>query len=89
MKTMNDAKWELMLNGVHALILLNDGYKISIIMSIGSCGGDEGLWELGVFKDDDYSGVDLPSVPGGVKGWLEFSKLEELIEKVQADLKLG
>ena len=45
--------------GLQALIDF-DSYQLSVVQHSGSYGGDQGLWEIGVFKGSDM--VELPPV---------------------------
>jgi hypothetical protein len=60
-------------------------YQLSIVKSDFSYGGNQGLYEIAVFKD--HNQVELPGItePGDtVKGFLNESEVEVIMKKMQA-----
>lgn len=63
--------------GDYDLSIINDGY-----------GGNRGMYEIGVFKDDDM--VELPGVTAEgdtVKGFLTESEVDEILLKMYSITK--
>ena len=70
-------------NGVQAIIPIGD-YELSIVKSDFSYGGDQGLWEIGVFKDAGM--VELPGITvegDTIKGYLTEDDVDDIIAKMQ------
>ena len=58
-------------------------YQLSIIKNSTSYGGQQGLYEIGVFKDGDM--VEMPGITeegDSVKGWLSESDISGIIKKM-------
>ena len=68
--------------GLQALIDF-DSYQLSVVQHSGSYGGDQGLWEIGVFKGSDM--VELPPVTvegDTIRGFLTEDEVAEMIVKM-------
>jgi len=59
-----------------------NGYDISIVRNSLSYGGDKGLYEIGVYKDDKMS--DPLGWNDTVKGWLTPKDVEKELELIEA-----
>ena len=58
-------------------------YQLSIIKNSTSYGGQQGLYEIGVFKDGDM--IEMPGITeegDSVKGWLSESDVSGIIKKM-------
>ncbi len=69
-------------NGVQALMQFGD-YELSIVKSDFSYGGKQGLYEIGVFKDNEM--VSLPGITeehDTVKGFLSEDNVVGIIKKM-------
>ena len=70
-------------NDVQAWAKFANGYEVSIIRNQLSYGGDKGLYEIGVYKNDKM--VDPLDWGDTVKGWLTPEGVEkelDLMEKL-------
>jgi len=70
-------------NGVQAIIPIGD-YELSIVKSDFSYGGDQGLWEIGVFNGAGM--VELPGITvegDTIKGYLTEDDIDDIIAKMQ------
>ena len=68
--------------GVQALLGFGD-YKLSIIQNETSYGGGKGLYEIGVFKNNNM--VEMPGITAKgdtVKGFLTESDVNVIIKKM-------
>jgi hypothetical protein len=68
--------------GLNAILPFGE-YELSIIQNDMSYGSKEGLYEIGVFKNDDM--VELPGITyenDSVRGHLDEAGVEEIIEKM-------
>ena len=71
-------------NGVQALMQFGD-YELSIVKSDFSYGGKQGLYEIGVFKDNEM--VSLPGITeehDTVKGFLSEDNVVGIIKKMSS-----
>jgi len=71
-------------NGVQAMLKFGDDYKLSIVKSDFSYGGNKGLYEIGVFKS--HTMVELPGItqPGDtIKGFLSSEEVNGIITKMK------
>jgi hypothetical protein len=69
-------------NGVQALMQFGE-YELSIVKSDFSYGGKQGLYEIGVFKDNEM--VSLPGITeehDTVKGFLSEDNVVGIIKKM-------
>jgi len=69
--------------GKQALVYFGDDYKLSVVSNEGSYGGDRGLYEIGVFKNNDM--VEMPGITevgDTVKGFLTESDVDVIIKKM-------
>ena len=92
MKTFKDLKFKPYNNGIVGKtdIHTNNGtYEISVAMSPDTYGGNSGLWEIAVFREEEgYTDQTIKCLKGGgVEGWLTFSELEKKIIEIQNELK--
>ena len=87
MKKFSDAKFTVttLPAGIDGKIKLDNGLEISIIMKEGSYGGENGLWEVGVFDGNETVDLDCLS-GGGVEGYLTFDQLEAKLIEIQEEL---
>lgn len=80
----NDIKFDNYLDGVATRI--NFGHlNLSVIKHSGSYGGKIGLYEIGVFDDNNTHMVELPGITqqgDTVKGFLNESEVESIIKKM-------
>ena len=68
--------------GIQSVVGFGD-YQLSIIKNSTSYGGQQGLYEIGVFKDGDM--VEMPGITeegDSVKGWLSESDISGIIKKM-------
>ena len=65
--------------GVQGFVDLVNGYKLSVIQSPYSYGGDKGLWEIGLMAAGN-SLVHVSEWYDQVKGYLTESEVEKEIE---------
>ena len=75
-------------NDVQAWTDIN-GYDVSIVRNQLSYGGEKGLYEIGVYKDDEM--VDPLNWGDTVKGWLTPEGVEkelDLMERLKSDEEL-
>ena len=72
--------------GTQHLYRFANGYGASVVQGIGTYGGEQGKWELGVMKFDgeDYSLTYDTPVTGDVIGWLDPEGVAELLVKIAA-----
>jgi len=69
-------------NGVQTILEFGD-YELSIIKSDFSYGGQQGLWEIGVFHNGEMVEVSGITNDGDtIKGYLNESEVNEIIEKM-------
>lgn len=79
---VNFREWPAM-GGVFAKHQMPNGYGISVIRFNGSCGGDEGLYQLGVTDESGQLVYDTP-ITDNVIGWMTEADVLEVAEKVAA-----
>lgn len=90
MKTIKDAVWQIMTNpaGVCGKIELENGMEISCAMNQATYGSNVGLWEICVFRKNDWQSVKMNCLSGcDVEGWLSFSDMEKKIEEIQKEME--
>jgi hypothetical protein len=71
-------------DGIQGLVVLNNGYTLSIVKGEHTYGGDKGLYEMAIF----YAGNIVEEHPilegtSGVVGWLDEKEVEELIKQLR------
>lgn len=83
MKTFNDLEFTAhQLGGLIARMNFDNGWGVSVVQTSFSYGGREGLYELGVLKNNSLH-YDNPVADGDVVGYLTKENVTELMEKVQ------
>jgi hypothetical protein len=70
------------IGGVQARIQFDNGYGASVVKTPYSYGGDRGLYELAVLKDDELH-YDNPVANGDVRGFLTEDAVTELLIQIQ------
>ena len=78
----SEVKLEEKLGGTCARISYGD-YTLSLVKNSHTYGGDEGLYEIGLFKGDGMIG--MPGITADhdtVKGWLTEENVDEIMEKM-------
>jgi hypothetical protein len=70
------------IGGVQARITFDNGYGASVVKTPYSYGGDRGLYELAVLKDDELH-YDNPVANGDVRGFLTEDAVTELLIQIQ------
>jgi hypothetical protein len=68
--------------GVQAIVNFDNGYEVSVVRHSGSYGNAQGLFEIGVFKNDTM--VDALDWGDTVKGWLLPREVEQELELIKA-----
>ena len=84
MKTFNDLKFEphsIGMGGGMSRIEFDHGYGASIVCTPFTYGGDKGLYELAVLKDDELC-YDTP-ITSDVIGYLRPEDVTDVMEKIQ------
>lgn len=69
--------------GKQALVYFGNEYKLSVVSHEGSYGGDRGLYEIAVLKNNDM--VEMPGITAEgdtVKGFLSESDVNVIIKKM-------
>ena len=85
MKTFKDLEFvehPSHIGGVQARITFDNGYGASVVKTPYSYGGDRGLYELAVLKDDELH-YDNPVANGDVRGFLTEDAVTELLIQIQ------
>ena len=67
--------------GIVSRTKFDNGYEVSVVKSQYSYGGDKGLYELAIFKDDQIC-YDTP-ITDDVIGYLREQDVTEVMEKIQ------
>ena len=67
--------------GVVSRTKFDNGYEVSVVKSPHSYGGDKGLYELAIFKDDEIC-YDTP-ITNDVLGYLSDKDVTEVLIKIQ------
>ena len=67
--------------GIRYAFKADNGYGASIIQSMYSYGGDQGLWELAVLDDKRELCYDTP-ITNNVIGYLEEDEVNELLKRI-------
>tara|TARA_B100000212_G_C27041695_1_gene391843 strand:+ start:146 stop:529 length:384 start_codon:yes stop_codon:yes gene_type:complete len=85
MKTFADIPFKetKMPKGIQAVLKFGDKYELSIVKSDFSYGGNNGYYEIAVFKGDDQ--VILPGITEDhdtVKGWLSQNDVIGIVKKM-------
>ena len=84
MKTFKDLEFKEHPNhmgGVQARIQFDNGYGASVVKTPHTYGGDKGLYELAVFKDDEIC-YSTP-ITDDVIGYLRPEDVTEVMAKIQ------
>ena len=85
MKTFNDLDFQPMQYeigiGVKARIDFDNGYGVSVIRSPYSYGGNQGLYELAVIKDNNLC-YDTP-ITDDVLGYLTEDQVSDYLRQIQ------
>ena len=71
--------------GVQARLMFGPEFELSIVQHDGSYGGDRGLYEIGVFKNNDM--VEMPGITAEgdtVKGFLTENEVSAIITKMMS-----
>jgi hypothetical protein len=89
MKPVIDRTHPAHMGGVQKIYRFDNGYGASVIRTPYTYGGNVGLWELAVieFKDEDNENFKLTyetPVTSDVEGYLEWSEVEKLLERIEA-----
>ena len=81
--TFEDLKFEQIEGrGIQAWVAFCNGFKVSIVKHQYSYGGDEGLYEIGVF--DAFGSMCDPLGWGDdVKGWLTPKLVEQELKSIE------
>ncbi len=85
MKTFKDLVFEKHpshIDGVQARMDFDNGYGVSVVMSRYTYGGDKGLYELAVFKDNHIH-YDNPIAQGDVVGYLRAEDVTDAMAVIQ------
>lgn len=81
----SDIKFESFLDGISARI--NFGHlTLSVVKHSGSYGGQKGLYEIGMFDEDNHTMVEVPGITqegDTVKGFLSEMDVQNIIEKLK------
>jgi hypothetical protein len=67
--------------GIVSRTKFDNGYEVSVVKSPHSYGGDKGLYELAIFKDDEIC-YDTP-ITNDVLGYLTDRDVTEVLIKIQ------
>jgi hypothetical protein len=67
--------------GIVSRTKFDNGYEVSVVKSPYTYGGDKGLYELAIFKDDQIC-YDTP-ITDDVIGYLREQDVTEVMEKIQ------
>jgi hypothetical protein len=71
-------------DGTQGLVVLNNGYTLSIVKGEHTYGGQNGLYEMAIFFEGDIvEEHPLLEYTSGVVGWLDEREVEELIKKLR------
>ena len=84
MKTFNDLEFKphsIGMGGVMSRIEFDNGYGASVVCTPFTYGGDKGLYELAVLKDDELC-YDTP-ITSDVIGYLRPEDVTDVMEKIQ------
>ena len=83
MKQFNDLQFKKhpQKDGVITRIIFDNGYGASVVKHEHSYGGDKGLYELAVIKDDELC-YDTP-ITNDVIGYLRDIDVTDVMEKIQ------
>jgi hypothetical protein len=84
MKTFKDLEFEphaAGMGGVMGRIQFDNGYGASVVKTPYTYGGDKGLYELAVIKDDELC-YDTP-ITNDVIGYLRPEDVTDVMEKIQ------
>jgi hypothetical protein len=84
MKTFKDLEFEphaAGMGGVMSRIQFDNGYGASVVKTPYTYGGDKGLYELAVIKDDELC-YDTP-ITNDVIGYLRPEDVTDVMEKIQ------
>lgn len=85
MKTFNDLKFNRTTTSLgvmdRARLQFPNGYGISVIRGTYSYGGDEGLYECAVLKDNELC-YDTP-ITNDVIGYCDENKVNEIIKQIE------
>ena len=83
MKTFNDLDFQPMQFdiGIQARIFFDNGYGASVIRSPYSYGGNQGLYELAVIKDNNLC-YDTP-ITDDVLGYLTEDQVTDYLRQIQ------
>jgi len=68
--------------GIQGLVKLDNGFELSVVRHKFSYGGEEGLYEIGVFLDGEL--VTPKGWDDQVKGWLDKDGVEQTIAELVA-----
>lgn len=86
MKTFKDLEFKIMtdpfMSGKLSRIYFDNGYGASVVSHTFSYGGNRGLYELAVLKDDELH-YDNPVAGGDVRGYLTEDAVTDLLIQIQ------
>lgn len=84
--TFKDLKFEnqknQFLHGIQSRISFDNGYGASVVMNRYSYGGQEGLYEVAVLKDNEID-YDNPVANGDVIGNLTAEQVTKILIEIQ------
>lgn len=85
MKTFNDLVFKEITpeRGIQAREEFKNGYGVSVVKGPYTYGGNDGLYELAVFKDGELH-YDNPVAMGDVRGYLTEEEVDQLMMEVQS-----
>lgn len=71
-------------DGIQGLVVLNNGYTVSIVKGERTFGGSKGLFEVAFFHGGEMvEEHPLLEKTSGVIGWLDEKEVEEVIKKLR------
>tara|TARA_B110000503_G_C7149605_1_gene414549 strand:+ start:2186 stop:2482 length:297 start_codon:yes stop_codon:yes gene_type:complete len=69
--------------GYQCVLDFDNETQLSIISGIGASGGDQGLYEIAVFKNGDFAGLPgVVDVEAQVRGHLTEDEIDVIIKKM-------
>jgi len=68
--------------GVQARMFFDNGYGVSVVKSLYTYGGSDGLYELAIFGKDGHITYDTP-ITNDVMGYLKEDEVTDILKQIQ------
>jgi len=76
------------MDGIHRSYTFDNGLLLSAIKTKTSCGGKDGMWEIGVLRDGEFITKKIFKTADDVIGWIKDEDLYKYLEATKNYLEV-